>query len=111
MFNSSFACHSAICLQVGRDRRAVMRQIQAAFKNGSGVQSIQRVDEVDRDGKRGERFYCLLYQALYLEAEGDGEASRRAMLQAKRTPYAQNSGDYMAAVASIHCQRRQGCQT
>jgi hypothetical protein len=84
-----------------------MQTIESAFKEGSGVSSIQRAAHVDRDGTRGELFYCLLYQALYFEAEGEGAASKDAMLQAVGTPYAQKSGDYMAAVAAVHCQRRQ----
>ena len=46
------------------------------------------------------------YCGLFLEAEGDQAASIAAIRTALQTPYAQQSGDYMVAVASVHAQSR-----
>lgn len=83
-----------------------MRAVEAAFKAGSGVESIAAAAAGDTKGTKGDLFYSLLYQGLYLEAEGDAERSKQAMLQSVETPYAQQSGDYMASVARVHCLRR-----
>ena len=55
-------------------------------------------------------FYGLLYTALWYEAHEQPQEAEAAMLQAVATPYAQQSGDYMASLAKVHCQRR-GWQT
>lgn len=51
-------------------------------------------------------FYALLYVGLWHEAHGDGAQAQAAITKAVGTQYAQNSGDYMAALARVHCQRR-----
>lgn len=91
---------------MGRDRRAVMRAVEAAFKAGSGVESIRAAGAADASGSKGDKFYAAMYESLYYEAEGQAEASREAMLRAVATPYAKQAGDYMAALARVHCQRR-----
>ena len=93
-------------LQVGKDSRPVMRAVEAAFKAGSGTGSMEAAAIRDATGSRGDLFYSLLYQGLYLEAEGDAAGSKAAMLQSLDTPYVQSSGDYMCAVARVHCLRR-----
>jgi hypothetical protein len=81
------------------------------------------------------RFYSNLYIGLWHEAHGDeqvctppravgsdageggslerlsagtvmSQAARQAMTAAAKTPYAQQSGDYMAALAGVHCLQR-----
>ena len=83
-----------------------MRAVEAAFKAGSGTSSMAAAAAQDASGTKGDLFYSLLYQGLYLEAEGDADGSKAAMMQALNTPYAQSSGDYMCAVAKAHCLRR-----
>lgn len=93
-------------MQVGYDRRAVMRAVEAAFRQGSGVGSMLDAAANDITGSTGDRFYALLYSALYHEAQGEALESQRAMLQAVATPYARRSGDYMVSVAQVHCSQR-----
>ena len=93
-------------MQVGRDRRTVMRAVEAAFKAGSGVESIRAAGGTDPSGSKGDLFYSALYESLYHEAEGDAEGSKEAMLRAVATPYAKQAGDYMAALARVHCSLR-----
>ncbi len=47
-----------------------------------------------------------LYVGLWHEAHGDAAAARAAITAAVATPYARLSGDYMAALARVHCKRR-----
>lgn len=112
-------------LEVGRDSRRVMRAAYEAFQSGSGAAVIRSAGEGHEND--GEGFYSLLvcfvkplfcvipsihtahrtqYAGLYSEAHGDGQAAREALLQAVATPYAQRSGDYMAALARVHVQQR-----
>jgi len=44
----------------------------------------------------------MQYTGLYQESIGDKESARESFLTAVATPYAQQSGDYMAAVAAVH---------
>ena len=83
-----------------------MRAVESAFKRGSGVASMIEAAAGDRKGTKGDLFYALLYSALYYEAEGQAGESKDAMLQAVATPYAQQSDDYMASVAQVHCKQR-----
>ena len=46
------------------------------------------------------------YVGLYQEAEGLPAEAEAAITAAVATPYALQSGDYMASVASVHCLRR-----
>lgn len=47
-----------------------------------------------------------LYVGLWHEAHGDAAAARAAITAAVATPYARLSGDYMAALARVHCKGR-----
>lgn len=40
------------------------------------------------------------------EGHGDAVSAKESMLRAVRSKYAQTSGDFMAAVAWVHCKRR-----
>ena len=53
-----------------------------------------------------QRLFGLQYAGLWHEAEAQPEAAERALVAAVRTAYGQQSGDYMAAVARVHCQQR-----
>ena len=53
-----------------------------------------------------DSFYAWLYVGLWHEAHGDDQQAQEAITKAVRTQYAQVSGDYMAALAKVHCQRR-----
>lgn len=53
-----------------------------------------------------DTFYALLYVGLWHEAQGDAAEAEKAITASVRTPYARQSGDYMAALANVHCQRR-----
>jgi L-cysteine desulfidase len=81
-----------------------MRAAYECFQSGAGTQAILAAAGSDGDGHGG--FYARLYVALYNEAEGREEEARAAMEAAVRTAYARQSGDYMAALAKVHCQRR-----
>lgn len=50
--------------------------------------------------------WAVQYTGLYHESFGDASRAEKAMLEAVQTPYAQQSGDYMAAVAAVHCLTR-----
>lgn len=91
-------------LQVGRDPRPVMRAAYECFKTGSDPQAILQAAGSDKQGH--DAFYALLYVGLWHEAQGDAAAAQAAITQAVRTAYAQQSGDYMCALAAVHCQRR-----
>lgn len=46
------------------------------------------------------------YVGLFHESLGDASKAEEALLAAVGTPYAQQSGDYMAALAAVHCLTR-----
>lgn len=46
------------------------------------------------------------YTGLFHESLGDSAQAEECLRAAVTTPYAQQSGDYMAAVAAVHCMRR-----
>ena len=46
------------------------------------------------------------YIGLFHEAHGSPSEAEAAMKAAVATPYALQSGDYMASVASVHCLQR-----
>mmetsp|Transcript_21364 Transcript_21364/g.36403 ORF Transcript_21364/g.36403 Transcript_21364/m.36403 type:complete len:268 (+) Transcript_21364:79-882(+) len=91
-------------LEVGRDSRPIMRAAYQAFQ-GAGPDKI-KVAITDDSG--GTCFYGNLYIALWHEAQGSlQEAEARVAMEAAcATQYAQTSGDYMAALARVHCKRR-----
>ena len=97
-----FAAAQAKMLVVGRDSRPVMR---AAYELFQGVGSLEQLHAAAAGGPH-DAFYGGLYEGLYAEARGDAAAAKAAILAAVATPYAQGSGDYMAALARVHAQRR-----
>jgi tetratricopeptide (TPR) repeat protein len=58
-----------------------------------------------RDAAARTGFYCELYLGLLAEAQGDAPRAREWLTRAAGGPYAV-SGDYMAALARVHCLRR-----
>ncbi|KIZ06607.1 hypothetical protein MNEG_1341 [Monoraphidium neglectum] len=81
-----------------------MRAAYEAFRDGLGADSIAAAAGPDPDA--GPSFYAWMYVGLYHEAHGDAASAKEAMLRAVRTRYAQQSGDYMADLARVHCKRR-----
>ena len=53
-----------------------------------------------------QRLSAAQYAGLWHEAEAQPAAAEQALVVAVRTAYGQRSGDYMAAVARMHCQQR-----
>ena len=49
---------------------------------------------------------CVQYVGLWYEAHGDAAQAKQAVLAAIATPYARQSGDYMASLGRIHALRR-----
>jgi hypothetical protein len=92
-------------MQVGRDPRRVMRAAQECFARGSAPDSIIAAAGDVSSGSH-DAFYALLYVGLWHEAHGAAGAAREAMVRAAETTYAAQSGDYMAALARVHCKRR-----
>lgn len=80
-----------------------MRAAYEAFQHGHDPSTILAAAH---DNGGHDTFYALLYVGLWQEAHGDAEAARAAMVRAVQTPYARQSGDYMAALAGVHCARR-----
>ncbi|KAF8068335.1 hypothetical protein HT031_002023 [Scenedesmus sp. PABB004] len=91
-------------LAVGRDPRPVMRAAWQCFATGRDPDAILAAARGDAGGH--DTFYAQLYVGLWHEAHGDAERARAAITAAVETPYARQSGDYMAALARVHAQRR-----
>ncbi|EFN56395.1 hypothetical protein CHLNCDRAFT_22249 [Chlorella variabilis] len=100
---------------VGRDSRPVMRAAYECFRTGAQPDSILQASprrpsawpQAARGDQQGhDAFYALLYVGLWHEAHGDAAAAQQAITQAAQTAYAKGSGDYMAALARVHCLRR-----
>jgi hypothetical protein len=92
-------------LRVGRDPRPVMRAAEAAFRAADGrPEAILAAAGGDAQGH--DAFYAALYAALWHEAHGEAAEAEGAMARAVQTQYARQSGDYMAALARVHCARR-----
>eukprot|EP00873_Tetraselmis_striata_P011117 jgi/Tetstr1/431381/TSEL_021072.t1 len=102
---SGFEAARGHMLQVGRDRRAVMRIAYDTFREAESAEQLVALAAKSPSGG-GDAFYSQLYAALFNEAKGDAEAAQALMTAAVRTPYAQRSGDYMASLAAVHCQQR-----
>lgn len=90
-------------LQVGRDPRPVMRAAYECFQTGDAPSKIM-ANVQDNGGH--DTFYGLLYVGLWHEAHGNPQEAQEAIVGAARTAYARTSGDYMAALANVHCLRR-----
>ncbi|GLC54900.1 hypothetical protein PLESTB_000917900 [Pleodorina starrii] len=90
-------------LEVGRDPRPVMRAAYECFRTGEQPDKIMA--QVSDNGGH-DTFYGLLYVGLWHEAHCDAAGAQKAITAAVQTPYARLSGDYMASLARVHCQRR-----
>ncbi|GIL70077.1 hypothetical protein Vretimale_3352 [Volvox reticuliferus] len=90
-------------LEVGRDPRPVMRAAYECFRTGELPAKIMA--QVSDNGGH-DTFYGLLYVGLWHEAHGNATEAKKAIVAAVQTPYARLSGDYMASLARVHCQRR-----
>ncbi|KAF6254568.1 hypothetical protein COO60DRAFT_1273046 [Scenedesmus sp. NREL 46B-D3] len=90
-------------LKVGRDPRPVMRAAYECFQSGSSPEAIL---QAATDSGGHDSFYALLYVGLWHEAHGNAAEAEAAMVKSVQTRYAQLSGDYMAGLAKVHCQRR-----
>ncbi|BDA43529.1 hypothetical protein COCOBI_04-5410 [Coccomyxa sp. Obi] len=89
---------------VGEDPRPVMRAAYTAFQDGKEPDRIMAAINPMRGSH--DTFYAQLYTGLFYESSGDASKAEEAMLAAVQTPYAQQSGDYMAGVAAVHCLTR-----
>lgn len=100
------AALTALCClaQVGRDPRPVMRAAYQCFQDGADPASIVAAAGADTAGH--DAFYAWLYVGLWQEAHGDEAAAKDALLRALGTQYFKFSGDYMAALAGVHCAQR-----
>ncbi|KAL9265952.1 hypothetical protein AKJ16_DCAP09091 [Drosera capensis] len=87
-------------IQVGRDRRDVMREVYTLFKDGGDTEKLVAAFSSNRDG---EYFYASLYAGLYYESQKNPDAARRHLVAACQSPYAQRSDDYMASLGKVHC--------
>eukprot|EP00884_Botryococcus_braunii_P007129 jgi/Botrbrau1/16417/Bobra.0142s0016.2 len=91
-------------LQVERDPRPVMRSAYSAFQEGRDPSAIAL--SIGPRPSPQDLFYTLLYQGLWHEAEGNEDAAKAAIVAAADSQYGKQSGDYMAALAKVHCRRR-----
>lgn len=103
-------CHDQVrplecVLQVGRDPRPVMRAAYDCFRT-AGVQPDTILQAAGPGEGSHDAFYALLYVGLWHEAHGNAEEAQAAISKAVKTQYARVSGDYMASLAEVHCQRR-----
>ncbi|KAJ7558066.1 hypothetical protein O6H91_04G023600 [Diphasiastrum complanatum] len=90
-------------LEVGSDRRFVMRKVFELFHHGGDPEKI--LGQFDDNGGQ-LTFYSSLYTGLYFEAEQNADAAKAAITAAARSFYGSRSTDYMALVAKAHCARR-----
>jgi hypothetical protein len=101
-------------LVVGRDRRAVLRDVSELFAAEPGTEAERaartRVDAWAAgsapSSAPSDLFYARLYLGLLAEARGDAQAARAAIESALRTQYASASADYMIAAARVHAAQR-----
>ncbi|WCJ36421.1 Tetratricopeptide repeat (TPR)-like superfamily protein [Euphorbia peplus] len=89
-------------LKVGRDRRWVMREAYKMVKDEGNPEKFVNAFR----GRPHKYFYASLYAGLYYESQNEENAAKRYIVSAYKTRYGQNSRDYMAAVAKVHCQLR-----
>ena len=94
-------------LEVGTDRRPVMRAVQKMFLTGAEADEAELVKIADF-GNTGERFYAHLYLSLYFESLGDSLKAKQRMRQAVATEYARGGGrsDPMVELANVAMKRR-----
>lgn len=71
---------------------------------GHNPSSILEAAGPDQGGH--DTFYAWLYVGLWHEAHKEEQEAQQAITKAVGTQYARLSGDYMAALARVHCLRR-----
>jgi hypothetical protein len=109
-------------LQVGNDRRPIMKLVQKLFlgddnnNNNNNTETERTLIEVATTTKSdngGNSFYASLYLSLYYESLNDEKLSQQYMINAIETEYARSSGrrDPMVDVAKVAMQRRGWGQT
>ncbi|CAI5510659.1 unnamed protein product [Closterium sp. Naga37s-1] len=91
--------------EVPRDPGKVLRAAYDMFKTGADPLLVLAAAGDDEGGSSA--FYARLYVGLFFEIMGDEATSRKYIQSAAATEYACRSSDYMAAVARVHCLRRQ----
>ncbi|CAI5509919.1 unnamed protein product [Closterium sp. Naga37s-1] len=91
--------------EVPRDPGKVLRTAYEMFKTGADPLLVLTAAGDDEGGSSA--FYARLYVGLFFEIMGDEATSRKYIQYAAETEYACRSSDYMAAVARVHCLRRQ----
>jgi len=89
-------------LRVGRDGRPVMRAAYELFRGEGSMAALVAAEAASAH----DTFYSLLYQGLFWEATAENEKARDCVLAATASEYGAGSGDYMAALAKVHAQRR-----
>lgn len=94
-------------LEVGTDRRPVMRAVQKLFLTGDKADE-QQLESIAREGDIGSRFYASLYLSLFFESLGDADTARLRMTEAVATDYARGVGhrDPMVELANVAFERR-----
>jgi tetratricopeptide (TPR) repeat protein len=90
-------------IQVTRDPRAPMSQIQQMF---AGLMTPEEVLQVGEKAGGEAKFYADLYAGLYYEALGRDAESMKLMRNAADNPAAR--GSYMGDVARVHVALRTG---
>ncbi|KAI5019865.1 hypothetical protein ZWY2020_044753 [Hordeum vulgare] len=90
-------------LEVGLDRRPVMREAYDLFKDGGDPEKLASNFS---SSSGGEVFYASLYAGLYYESQKNADQAKSHIVAACKSPYGSRSGDYMASLAVVHCQCR-----
>lgn len=81
----------------------MLRAAQHCFEQGQDPSIILLAAD---PSSPSSQFYAQLYLSLWHEAFDQPDLARTAMLNAVQTPYAKSAGDYMTAVARVHCKVR-----
>lgn len=108
LHGAAIVAHNVCCAdgtQVGRDSRPVMRAAYDCFRT-QGCSPSTILQAAGPEQGTHDSFYALLYVGLWHEAHGDADKAQEAISKAVDTQYAKLSGDYMASLARVHCQRR-----
>jgi len=97
-------------LKVGRDRRDVMRTVEALFRGNDEEKNLASLKaSAAKDAGNNDQFYAALYLGLFAEAKGNTAEAKKYIDESVETKYARSSGDYMAALARVHqALRKQG---
>jgi lipoprotein NlpI len=95
--NGSVKAARTRLIDVNRDSRVPMAQVQKMFAGKLSPEEVARVGEAEGGTAK---FYADLYAGLYYEALGRAEESLRLILRAADNPTAKNA--YMGDVARVH---------